>query len=264
MKPNKININSQENAYAALHRAAVSFISLILLISMSLCSFAQDTEAKVIKELKALAARYTGDVPIRFDVRYRYAASEQPTVYLDSLHGNCILSGSRFLYEIGGTRMLYNGEYSLAIYPEDRIIYFSKAKQTNTGLDVLTAIDSLLRSRSFSYKYLETPELKILQLDLADDPQLKQLRYEIDRRTGFVSRVIQIVNADQLYGDEAAGGTAEKDRWAIVEAVFDGYSKHKEKEDVFNLDRYFVRENGRYAPQPPYQSYRVFSGSPEL
>ena len=100
------------------------FIVIALLLKMF--SYSQDAKEEAIAALKKMGDQYRNSGYLSFDVKYRYASEEEPEKYLDSLEGNFKLNGSNFWYMLDNTSAMYNGQYAVAVYPQDNIIYLSK------------------------------------------------------------------------------------------------------------------------------------------
>ena len=243
--------------------------TFLVFLLMSLLSFvrgfAQDAKNKVVEELKAVAVKYQNSTGLSFDVMYRYAQEESPSLFLDSLKGKYTLNGKRFAYAIDQTETFFDGEYILVIYKDDSLMYLSKPLQQEAIVSSpFMMLDSLLKKNNLQFTWEERENVKNATLLFPGDPQIKSITYEIDKTSGYLNKIIQVVNSAQLYDPQVAASLVDQHRFSLVEMIFENYSKSDSDSDLFNLKQYVKKEGTAYKPQFPYQSYKVFLADPNL
>jgi hypothetical protein len=227
--------------------------------------FAQDAKNKVVEELRTVAAKYQNSTSLSFNVMYRYAQEESPSVFLDSLKGQFTLNGKRFAYTIDQTQTFFDGEYVLVIYKDDSLMYLSKPLQQETIVSSpFMMLDSLLKKNNLQCTWEEKENVKNATLFFPGDSQIKSITYEIDKTSGYLNKIVQVVNSAQLYDPEVAASLADQHRFSIVEMIFNNYAKNSSGNDLFNLKQYVKKEGAVYRAQFPYQSYKVFLANPNL
>lgn len=236
----------------------------ILLLTICLSGFCQDKREQVLAELTALSGKYRNASVLAFDVKYRYATEDNPGVYLDSLQGHYQINGSSFFYEIDKTQTLFNGQYVLVIYKEDSLIYLSKPSENLLSANPAVLLDSVIASKEVKYAFEENKHTKKIILAFKNDPQYKRITYEINKKSGYLSRVTQVVNSAQMYDPEMAAPINKEGNFSIVEVVFDHYEKGKFDNSIFDLEHYVKKQDNAYVARSPYQSYKVFLATPNL
>lgn len=236
----------------------------VLLIALGLSGYCQDKRSLVIAELKALSEKYRSTPQLSFDIKYRYAAENNPAVYLDSLQGKYKINGSSFFYEIDKTQTIFNGQYVLVVYEEDSLIYLSKPSENLLSANPVSLLDSVIANKELSYEMEENRHTKKITLEFKNDPQYKRVTYEINKKSGYLSKLTQVVNSAQMYDPEMMDSVSEEGNFSIVEAFFDHYEKGRFDNSLFDVERYVKKQDAAYIPVSPYQSYKVFLASPNL
>jgi hypothetical protein len=240
-------------------------LTFLLMLCMSVHGFAQDVKSKIVGELRTIAEKYQNTVGLSFDILYKYAQEESPSIFLDSLKGQYILNGKRFTYTIDQTQTFFDGEYVLVIYKDDSLMYLSKPLQQEAIVSSpFMMLDSLLKKNNLQCTWEEKGNVKNAMLFFPDDPQIKSITYEIDKTSGYLNKIIQVVNSAQLYDPQIAASLSDQHRFSIVEMVFDNYAKNSSNDALFNLNQYVKKEGADFKAQFPYQSYKVFLANPNL
>ncbi|MBL7734241.1 MAG: hypothetical protein JNL51_02195 [Chitinophagaceae bacterium] len=241
-------------------------ISIVFLMA-SASSFCQDDQrGQALQELRKTISLYQQATLMSFDVKYRYASGKNPLTYMDSLSGSFRLDGSKFWYSLDETEMLFNGEYVVAVYKDDRIIYLSRPSQDMVFQRPVALIDSLLDNPAISYAINYTGKTKEIIVDFPTGERYKQIRYLIDKRSGLINKMTQLVKSSELYDPEIAVQTAQESEaaYSIVETIFSNYANKRFDAGFFRADRYFIKEGSDYIAASPYRSYKVFLGSSNL
>jgi hypothetical protein len=76
--------------------------------------------------------------------------------------------------------------------------------------------------------------------------------------------MISLVKSDQLADPSIPVDPGTTTTYSIVEAVFEHYRVKSFDEKAFDTARYFRMEGKDYVAMPPYDTYKIFLGSPNL
>jgi hypothetical protein len=243
-----------------------NLLILIVMLSWTCASLAQaDTRNAAVSAIRQLTQHYRKIPLLGFDVEYRYAAEAKPAVYLDSMKGSVKLSGNRYWYQLDSTEVLYGDKYVVAIYPEDKIMYLSKPSSQAAAMNPMALLDSLLfKAPGLQYSLTSSPNQQIVTVRFEKSSSYKKIDYYINTRTGFLSKMVSTVNAEQLYTPEAQSKLSGEKTFAIVETCFTNYREQALDETVFDTGRYFKKEGQEYITVAPYNIYKIFLGNPGL
>jgi hypothetical protein len=239
----------------------LGLITAFMMIGM--LAISQDQKERVLEALISTLDQYRNTPLLSYNVEYRYSTEDQPNTYLDSLTGSFKSDGNKFLSEINQIKTVFDGEFVVIIYPEDSVIYLSKPPGMLNG-NPAALFDSSFINRNIQYLITETRDLKILTLNFIDDPQYKQIKYEIDKKSGWIVSVTQKVNQALLFDKEIAATMISDDKYGLVKINFSQYEKSKFDKEVFNYGFYVRKEGAEYKAQPPFDLYKVFLGSSNL
>lgn len=239
-------------------------ITIVFLVAAAGSFCQNDQRGQALRELRKTISLYQQAALMSFDVKYRYAPAENPSAYMDSLSGSFRLDGSKFWYSLDETEMLFNGEYVVAVYKDDRIIYLSRPSQDMTVQHPVALIDSLLDNPAISYTINSSGKTKEIIVDFPAGEKYKQIRYLIDSRSGLINRMTQLVESSELYDPEIAAQAIPETAYDIVETIFSNYANKGFDAGFFRADRYFIKEGSDYIAASSYRSYKVFLGSSNL
>lgn len=221
-------------------------------------TFAQNDSITAIAELKKLDDLYKSMRYLSFDVKYRYRDEKDPSVYLDSLKGSVKINGKRLSYSIANTEVIYDSLMAIVFYHEDSIIYLSKPQQ-NLLNSPLTTLDVGGMS-GYHFVVNKNEKTTTIIMQPGDSETMKEIVYEINRTTGMLTRIQQVVNQKLLY----ESGTTEAEGFAIVDIEFDNYSKRPFDTSIFNTGNYVKMVDGKFQSAHPFESYTIFNGNINL
>jgi hypothetical protein len=218
-----------------------------------------------LKMMKEMVDRYRETSYLSFDVTYRYAAEGNPGTYLDSLRGNYRLNGNDYWYSLDSTEVTSYQGTCVLLFKEDHIMYLVPLNARKKNVDFLAALDSLLQHLGATAPVLkEDGEVKKILLTFAGRSPIKSIEYSIDKRSGYISRIRQIVKSDQLYDPSVRGRIEGGIPYAIVDMDFSNYHSGAFGERQLDTAQYFKKEGKQYVSVAPYEEYKIFLGAPNL
>jgi hypothetical protein len=243
-----------------------------LLLFVAFCcsgitGLSQDMPAKqrAIAIFREVAGHYKSNKELHFTMNYRYAAEEQPTVWLDSLKGNFAVHGERYRYSLDSTEFVGGGDLSVILFKQDRVMYLAKPGAVARNVNPMALLDSfLLRNDSVDCAVNETKDWQTITLSFHPSRPTKRIEYVVDRQTGYITKIINVVSARELYAPAMQDKVLNDATYAIVETDLSDYREMNVSAKDWDLGRLFKKEGDEYIPQPPYQSFKVFLGSPGL
>jgi len=220
---------------------------------------------RAMEALRSLSDRYRNYKNLSFNISYRYSSEDKPGIYLDSLKGAFSMSGSRYRYVIDSTEFMGSAALTLVVYKQDKVLFLSKTPAVPQAGNPIALLDSIvLKNDSVNCRLTETKELQKIQLSFTAGSAMKQLEYTIDRKSGLVSRITQVVPAKQLYDPSVSSLVEGNASYAIVEILFMNYREGGFEERELDLGRYIKKEGAQYVPVAPYESYKIFLATPDL
>ncbi|HEY8972553.1 MAG TPA: hypothetical protein VIM64_25785 [Puia sp.] len=228
---------------------------------------AQDMAAKqhAIAIFRNAAERYKSNRELHFNMRYRYAAEDKPTVWLDSLKGDFAVYGDRYRYRLDSTEFVGGKDLSVILFKQDQVMYLAKPGADTRNINPMALLDSLLlKDDSVGCRIMETKDWQTIILSFHPAKKTKRIEYVVDRHTGFITKMVNVVSARELYDPSVQQKVANDATYAIVETDLSGYRETNVMKEEWDLGRLFKKEGKEYIPQPPYQSYKIFLGSPDL
>lgn len=241
-------------------------IVCLLALFLSVNAVAQTAEnQKVLAELRRVSERYRTTPYLGFDIRYRYASEEAPDTYLDSLKGSFKLHGDRYWYSLDQTEAIVTGDIMMLLFREDQVMYLSRPSAAWVGSSPVTVLDSLLTHAEGYKATLKTSgKSSLIHLEFPANSACKSITYEIDARTHLISRMQCVVPATELY-DPSVRPVVEGDGvYAVIDIGFANYKENGFDPAQFDTAKYFQKQGAEYVPVAPYQSYKLFLGSPNL
>ena len=240
----------------------ISIIFLFCTLFLPVFLYAQEDLSKASVELKKLAERYTAPAGLSFEIEYKYADAEKPGQWLDSLKGKYKIRGKEYWYVLDNTETMGNLDYTIILFKEDKIMYLSKPSPASMKTNPLSLVDS------FIFKKIQKAEIEIggsqkkISLSFRPGSIYKKIDYYINVSSGLIDKIVQIVSSDQLY--ESSVRSLVGPSYAIVEIAFQHYARNTAEDDFFRTDHYFKREGASFLTVTPYESYKIFLGSPDL
>lgn len=239
---------------------------IILLLSVSFCYavYAQPSQKqKAISSLKQLAAQYKEAQYLSFDISYKYATQENPDLFLDSLKGSFKMNGTNYWYSLDSTEYLSNQMFTLMLFKEDKIMYLSKPLD-QAAINPITVLDSVFLNDNIIYGITSTNGYEKLVLDFPAGSKNKQVEYHIDSKTGFITKMICLVQAEQLYDASVHSVIEENGRYAVVEINLNNYKEKSFDSKQFDTGKYFIKQGDEFVTTASYESYKIFLGTPNL
>lgn len=242
-----------------------NFLLLLLSVAAMQAAGQVSEKEKVIAELKRVSASYKTVQFLGFGIMYKYADEKTPGNYLDSLKGSFKLNGDLYWYAMDETEAVGNKDYMMMLFKEDRIMYLSKAASSAISGNPVAMIDSfILRNAGINCRITEEKNETHIMLDFPAGSKYKRIAYRIDAATHFLSGITCVVQASELYDPsvrQAIEGGAE---YAVIEISFSDYTRKGFDAGLFDMSKYFKKEGDEYVTVPPYDSYKIFLGSPNL
>ena len=262
------------------------------LIIIFLMGWLQQTYAQPDKKqeawavLQKLASVYAKATHLSFNVTYRYAAEETPGTWLDSLSGRFKLNGNQYWYDINNTESICAGGYLILLFKEDQVMYLAKPSAPvgeNTPIytsgdgkmplanpataipGVVNQFENLLKNDSTIRCHVkEINNQKRVTIEFTVPAIYKKIEYYINNKTGYLEKMINVVRSDQLY-DASVQHLVDADQpYAIVEAVYSNYRPENVDDSLFDINRYFKKEGNDYVTVAPFDTYKIFLGTPNL
>lgn len=236
----------------------------IVFMAHSITVFAQVDNGRVTSEFKKLAELYTALGPMSFSVSYYYADEQAPKQYLDSIKGTFKIQGKHFWYKLNETEAMSSDEYIVMLFKEDMIMYLAKPAATIKDINPLSLLDSFfINNKQLQGSVEEIQEGKKITILFTAGHKYKKIEYYINKKTGLISRMLSVVESSEMFDSASSNRSDTSSSYAIVEVVFGDYQKSVDTKN-FNAGKYFRKEGANYVPVYPYESYKIFLGSPNL
>jgi hypothetical protein len=241
-------------------------ISLIGIISIASVYAQTGERLKVREAVKALADHYREASFLSFDIVYKYASEEKPSIYLDSMRGSYKINGSEYWYSLDSTEAMGNKDFSVILFKEDKMIYVSRPSKILPSANPLALLDSfLLKNENINVGILDLEDQQKITLEFKDERSAyKKIEYFIDKKSGLLSRMVNLVRSDQLIAPGAQTVAERGVQYVIMETVFTHYRQKNFDEKQFDSGRYFKKEAGQFVPVTPFETYSIFLGTPNL
>ena len=196
---------------------------------------------------------------------YRYAAEDNPAVWLDSLKGDFALFGDRYRYRLDSTEFVGGKDLSVVLFKQDQVMYLARPGADTRNINPMTLLDSLLlKNDSVDCSIKETTDWQTIVLSFRPVGMTKRIEFVVDRRSGFITKMINVISARELYDVSVRQKVSNDATYAIVETDLSDYRETEAIMEEWDLGRLFKKVDKEYIPQPPYQSYKIFLGSPDL
>jgi len=214
--------------------------------------------------LQNVAERYRAYKGLSFTLQYRYAAAAKPSVWLDSLKGDFAIAGDQYRYNLDSTEFISGKEISVILFKEDQLMYLTRGTSKLQQGNPMALLDSLvLKNDSVDCRVTEAKDVQTIVISFHPVRATKQVEYTIDKRTGYITKMVSIVSARELYDPSVQEKVDNDNTYAIVEADFTGHKVMDMKRD-WDLSRLFKKEGKDIIPLAPYDNYKIVIGSPDL
>lgn len=229
-------------------------------------SFGQgDAKAQASVLLRQLVNRYQPVNGLSFDIMYKYAQSNAPQLYLDSVSGNYKISGSRYWYRIDSTESIRTGDYHITLFREDDIMYLARPSVNNVSADPLAMIDSmLLQKQNVNYAVRQEANVQVVSLGFVSSRPYKKIEYHIDQQTGYLKKMVSVVSPGLISEGMDPMLESENFNHAIVEMYFSNYQEGPIDNNLFDTSHYFIKQGTEYTTVAPFQNFKIFLGSTGL
>ena len=219
---------------------------------------------RAVTRLQAIAERYRNYKGLHFSIRYRYADEAKPSAWLDSLKGDCTLNGDQYHYTLDSTEFFSGKEISVILFKQDQLMYLARGTNAVQQGNPMALLDSLLlKNDKVDGQVQETKDEQTIILSFRRPQKVKQVEYVVDKTTGYITKMISIVPARELY-DPSVQQKVEGDTYAIVETSFTNMRQGDPAGKEWDLSRLYKKEGKEYIPLPPYDNYKIVLGSPDL
>lgn len=240
------------------------------MVSFWLChsnTHAQTKPSPSLKALKQMMAKYNQPGFLSFDMMSRFAEEAAPGNYLDSLDGAVKLNGNRYWFRMQNTESVNTGTYIITIFGEEKLMHLSPVKSAGpaqpVGLpfnnDILfRRLDSLSATGEISIELKEEIDIQQVIISFPPNHIYKQMRYEIDARTGWLRKSVCVVRMQAMMGIEAQQEAAGNG-YAVVESLFSNYTMEKFDQQLLMQDRYIRAEGDSFATSQLYKEYKLFN-----
>lgn len=226
---------------------------------------ATDEKQATILALKKLATVYRAFKNLSFDVAWYYADEQKPSVYLDSLRGQFKLSGNNYWYSLANTEIVSDGRFAVVLYKEDSLMYLTRSSAATQMVNPVTQIDSFLQHHeNLVFHSSNTGSIQRVAIDFPANGPYKSISYDIDVKTGYMLRMRSVVQSDLLLDPSVRQAAGNMSGYAIVEVWFTRYSTNSFSNAVFDMNHYFRKEGQEYVTVAPYNTYKIFLGTPDL
>jgi hypothetical protein len=215
--------------------------------------------------MKEVVEHYQMSKYLSFDVTYHYSAEKDPHAYLDSLRGSYRLNGNDYWYSLDSTEVSNYQGTCVLLFKEDHIMYLLPANSRKKNVDFLAAMDSLLSHMQGAAPVLAdvAGERKVL-FNFGSTTPYKSIEYTIDKSSGFITRIREVVKSDQLYDPSVRGKIEGEIPYAIVDMDFSNYRSGTFDDRQLDTARYFKKDGQQYITVAPYDEYKIFLGAPNL
>jgi hypothetical protein len=237
---------------------------MILFVFVAIALRAQPATISESKQLlQKVADKYRNAAHLSFDIAYYYAANKTPVVYLDSLQGHFKMNGSHYWFEVAGTESLYSDQYAMVLYKDDKLMYLTKPTASITN--PVASLDDFLKADTlYTCSVTHEKQFDKLAIDFKARGAYKRTEYFIDTHTGFITRMVSWVRSELLYDPSAIPAIDQANAYSIVEMQFSHYQENSFDDKVLDTAQYFKKEGNEYVTVAPYETYKIFIGSPNL
>jgi len=215
--------------------------------------------------LESVAKNYRQKNGLYFSVHYRYAPETSPTTWLDSLKGDFVINGDLYRYSLDSTEFIGGRDISVILFKQDQLMYLTKGNSTLQQVNPMALIDSLLlKNDKVDCRVQETKDRQTVTFSFPPGQTTKRIEYVIDKTTGYITKMISVVSARELYDPSVQQKVQDDNTYAIVETRFTDYRQVGTPEKGWDPGRLFKKEGKEYIPLPPYDTYKIVLGSPDL
>ncbi len=169
------------------------FLSIILLLFISLISNAQDKKAKeLLDDVTEKIKKYKN-----IDIDFKYVLNNTKENINQDSKGNVILEGNKYILNFMGVTKIYDGKKSYTISPEDEEVTISslndKDDKTITPAKMLTFFNSGYKYSwdiSQNIKGRKIQYIKLIPINTKD--QRKEILLGIDIQTKHIYNLIEV------------------------------------------------------------------------
>jgi len=243
-------------------------IAILIAVSVSLFTAGNvAAQVNLTGESVKIQLAYKNPAYLSFDVKYTYAEESAPSTVVDSSEGNFKISGTYYWGTIDSAEFMQNSSYAVMLYKPGKLISVNNPLTVYPQIANFSTLDSLLGKSGYTSSLTTVGSDKLITLTFSDpDNPYKNFKVYYDSTSSLVSKIVYTIRGDFLpseenYNQSATGSTSD---YVIVTALYTNYSTSAFSNTVFNTGNYFLINNGYYNPQPPYNDYEIFLGSPNL
>lgn len=219
-----------------------------------------DQNNPAIKKLTDIANAYKNANHLGFDVKYLYASEARPALYLDSLDGSFKINNNRYNYTVDNTQFVGNDSINLTIFNEDKIIYVNSPANIQSA-NPLAMIDSVMTINQYSNASISQAGLEQkITIDFKPGYMFKKVEYYITPLTNLITRMMAIIEADQMYDPGVKPIFNKSNRYGILEVRFRSYKLSGFLDAIFSETQFLVRDGNQYKPARAYANYQIING----
>ena len=149
--------------------------------------------------------------------------------------------------------------------PSDPSLNPSMAISATVVPGAATQFENLLKNdTTIRCSIKELNNQKRITIEFTIPATYKKIEYYINNKTGYLEKMINVERSDQLYDASVQHLVDAEQSYAIVEAVYANYRPGNVDDNLFDVNRYFKKEGDDYITVAPYDTYKIFLGTPNL
>ncbi|MGN8038219.1 hypothetical protein ACTJJ0_24230 [Chitinophaga sp. 22321] len=240
------------------------FISSFLCLFCTLSGSTQSVENmdKAVEMLEKASKAYDSG-QVSFLINYTYANEQAPTVLLDSLSGEVMMSGRNYFSRMRNTTFLMNQHYSVAVFNDDKLIHVSRpVNRDSIGVTPMQMVSGAIRQAGIKSCAVSSKGDTARIRFTFSAATYKYMEIQLDTRNWRIHQLQFVVKSDAAPGEGESYNT--NTGYALVKASFHHYSNKEIDPVVFDERQFFSRTATSLIPATAYQDYEVFIASPNL
>ena len=218
-----------------------------------------DQRQEVVNRLQMLSQKYHDTGYVSFDVKYRYANIAAPAKYLDSVQGSFKMNRGQYWYRLENTESISNDSEVVTVFNDDKLIYIANAATVKSA-NPLAMIDSVIYDNQYSSTAIVKSKTQdVITIDFNPGFPYKKIVYYIDNSSGFITKMIALIQADQLNDPGTKNMFDKTVDYGILQVDFSNYKTTGSSATDFSSTRYVSKSGKIYQAVSAYATYQIIN-----
>jgi hypothetical protein len=217
--------------------------------------FSQSTSIPELKESFRISAYFKSADYLSYETRFTFADSANPSNIIEQYTRNEKMSNGRYWYSGDSSENLQGFRYSVKVNLREKLIAVANPDRDLPVLQI-PLLNKDFRKANMDTSYVVNLNDSSRVLKIFFKPESPYASYELtyDKRKALIRNIKYFLRNDYM-GNNADGTRLT----TMVNIQFINYRFDPFDQEIFNEDKFILRQDAQFNVQPAYVNYRLLS-----